>query len=762
MKHKLIILSCFAIFSTSVLAQQNFWTNYNGVTVEAERERNAMPEEFKLLRLNVDGIEQQLLNASAKNQSNGISIKVPNTDGDYDTFIVQEASVMHPDLQAKYPNTKSYAGYAKDNRATTIRFSISPYFGFNAIVRSATDVSYIDSYSQDNKVYIVYSRDSLKEHIHNFSCQHDGEDFYDMTNSMDVDLGANFNGTPDIGEDTVQDGFLRKYRLALATTIEYTAYISQQAGVGNGTDAQKKAAVMDALNLALTRLNEVYERDLSTTMELVPNNDELIFIDSDNYNPLNAGAMLGQNQTTINNIIGNANYDIGHVFFRATQGNDNGVAYLRSVCNNQYKAGGVTGAGNPVGDPFVIDYVAHEMGHQYGANHTQNNSCNRNGATAVEPGSASTIMGYAGICYPNVQNNSDAYFHATSVQEMYSWVTGGGNCGDNVATGNNAPTLENLANKNIPKETPFALVAYAEDEDGDVLTYNFEQTDTQTAQMPPRPTNTGGPMFRTVMPTESNEKFFPRLSTIIEGYDPNFNAPGHYKAWEKLPAVARQMNFAVLVRDNNPAGGQSARRNVRLTVENNAGPFVVTSQASNETWTLDSSQTITWDVANTDSGNVNTPNVTILVSTDGGLTFPHVLVEETPNNGSYTFTVPAGLGETDQARVMVRAVDNYFLNVNSADFTIDSNLGVNDESLSQFAIYPNPSNGMFTIDMDAKSNNVSYSVYNMEGKLIANQNINVFSSKVSQQVNLSHLPAGTYIIKVVDGREVKTSKLIIR
>src|SRR5690606_23857171 len=100
---------------------------------------------------------------------------------------------------------------------------------------------------------------------------------------------------------------------------------------------------MDALNLAVTRLNEVYENDLSVQMELVPNNDELIFITSDIYNPFDAGAMLGQNQTVVDGTIGSANYDIGHVFFRASAGNDNGVAYLRSVCNNNIKAGGVTG-----------------------------------------------------------------------------------------------------------------------------------------------------------------------------------------------------------------------------------------------------------------------------------------------------------------------------------------------------------------------------------------------------------------------------------
>lgn len=754
MRRNLIIFSCFLISSTSIFAQQNFWTNYIGVKVEAERERNVIPNDYKLMKLNVEGIQQQLLNAPTRNETYGIKIKVPTSNGNYETFTVNEASVMHPDLQAKYPNIKSYVGKSTESINTTIRFSISPYFGFNAIIRNNEEVSYIESHNTDNSIYMVYSRKDLNNHVHNFSCGVTGDDIDEMSNFYSADA--------DMGIETVQDGQLRKYRLALATTIEYTEYISQQAGVNEGTDDDKKAAVMDALNVALTRLNEVYERDLAVTMELVPNNDELIFIDNDNYSPNNAGAMLGQNQTTIDSIIGKPNYDIGHVFFRATHGNDNGVAYLRSVCNNNTKAGGVTGAGNPVGDPFVIDYVAHEMGHQYGANHTQNNSCNRNGATAVEPGSASTIMGYAGICYPNVQNNSDAYFHAVSIQEMYSWITGSGNCGENIDTGNNEPILQPIPNKNIPKETPFVLTAIAEDTDGDILTYNFEQTDIQVAQMPPRPNNTGGPMFRSISATQENYRYFPRLSTIIEGYNPNFNSPGNYRAWEKLPAVARQMNFSVLVRDNNPNGGQTARANVRLTVENNAGPFVVTSQTSDEIWNMNSAQTITWDVANTDIAPINVEYVEILLSTDGGLNFDYVITDSTPNNGEYTFIVPEGLGETEEARIMIKAIDNYFLNVNSTNFTINSSLGLNESEMSQFNIYPNPSNGIFTIDMQAKSNSVAYRIYSLDGKMIANQKINSNGSKINQTVNISHLPAGTYIIKIVDGNNVNSSKLIIK
>lgn len=755
MKQKILLLSsCFLMFTGVTFAQQNTWTKFHGKNIENPRERTNTPTDYQLMKLNTEQINQQLSNAPANNQANaGINVKFPNAEGTFDTYKVVESSTMHADLQAKYPEIKSYSGYKIDDPSTKIKFSVSPYFGLNAVIRSNSGLKYIDSYSQDNQVYMIYNRDNAG-HQHTFECKHDGSDIYNTDIVID----------PDLGENTVIDGQMRKYRLALATTIEYTAYIAQQAGVGSGTDAEKKAAVMEALNLAVTRLNEVYENEVSLQLELVPNNDLLIFITTDSYDPMDAGSMLSVNQTVVDGAIGSANYDIGHVFFRATAGNDNGIAMRPSVCNNNFKAQGVTGAGNPVGDTFVIDYVAHEMGHQFGANHTQNNACNRNGGTAVEPGSASTIMGYAGICHPNVQSNSDAYFHAVSVREIYNYITGGGNCGANTATGNNEPTANAGVDRTIPKETPFVLTGIATDPDGDLLTYNWEQTDTQTATMPPRPTNTGGPMFRSLFATESPERYFPRLSTLIAGYNPDVVTPGNFRAWEKLPAVARNMNFSLLVRDNNPAGGQTGRDDVRLTVTVDAGPFLVTSQNSTgQVWNLGESQTITWDVANTNVAPVNTTNVTILVSTDGGLTFPHTLVASTPNNGSYTFTVPNGLGTSTTARLMVKAIDNVFLNVNSSNFAINSNLSVDDVNKADaLTIYPNPSTSVFTIELDSKANNISYSVYSLEGKLISQNNVNHNGGKFSQKLNLSHLPSGTYLIQVNNGGEKISKKLIIK
>jgi len=752
MKRKLLFLTSLLVLSGTAAAQQNTWNRASQKSVKETRERGVRTVDYQLVSLNTEEMKHQLSLApdrSSLSSEKGILVKFPNDQGTFDTYEIFEASTMHPELQARYSDIKSYSGQKVGDPTTNIRFTYDPYFGLNAVVKGIKGMYYIDSYSQDNKVYMVYDRKNALSQ-NRFDCLFKGD-------SPLIDLA------PDVHGKTVVDGLMRKYRLAITTTIEYTAYAAQQAGVSNGTDAQKKAAVLAAVNLAVARLNQVFENEISVSLQLVANTDQLFFIASDTFDALDAYQMIDENITVTNNAIGVNNYDIGHVFFQAGQGNDNGLAYTPAICGNE-KAGGVTGSSAPVGDPFVIDFVAHEMGHQFGANHTQNNGCNRNTATSVEPGSASSIMGYAGICSPNVQNNSDAYFHAVSIREMYTRITGsGGNCSVNTATGNSEPTANAGPDRTIPIGTPFALTGVGSDPDGDAITYNWEQIDTGAATMPPRPTNAIGPMFRSMWATTSPTRYFPRLSTIIEGYDPTIIIAANYRSWEKLSTVARPLTFSLLVRDNKPVGGQTGRDDVQLTVSTAAGPFTVTSQnAGGVAWNVGASQTITWNVANTNAAPVNTANVMILLSKDGGLTFPHTLVASTPNNGSYTFNVPAGLGTSSTARIMIKAIDNVFLNVNTTNFTINSTLGTSETEKAEegIKIYPNPSKGIFTIETEA-GNGISYTVYAMDGKLVKAAK-EVKGNKIHEEVHLSFLPSGVYIVQVEkDGQKI-SKKLIIK
>lgn len=749
MKIKSLLFLILTVLSLSMYAQQNQWSKASEKSMGQLRERGSRVSEFELFNLNKETLKNQLSqagNRDSSSNSKGFFIKFPNEMGSFDTYEVLESTNMHPDLQNRYADIKSYMGVKVDDPLSTVRFTFDPYFGLNASFKNIKGMYYLESYTKDNNIYILYNRKNAVSK-NNFNCLVDESSLLKEIN------------LPDYTSKTVIDGIKRRYRLAITTSTEYSDYIATQAGVSTGTDVQKKAAILAAVNLVVARLNQVFENDISSRLILIPNTDLLFFLTTDTFNAPNTGQMLGENITVTDNIIGSANYDIGHVFY---QGGGGGLASTPSVCGGS-KAGGVTGTDVPVGDPFVIDYVAHEMGHQFGANHTQNNGCNRSANNSIEPGSASTIMGYAGICAPDVQSNSDAYFHANSIREMYTRITTGGNCALNIPSGNNEPTAGAGLDRTIPRETPFALTGVAADPDGDAITYCFEQMDKEVGQMPPRPTNPVGPMFRSITPTVSATRYFPRLSTIVQGYDPTILNTNDFRAWEKLASVSRVLNFSLLVRDNNPFGGQTARDDIKLTVTAAAGPFIVTSQnATNTVWELGKPATITWNVANTNAPPVSTANVSILLSTDNGLTFPIVLKDSTPNNGTYTFDVPKGLGKTTNARIMIKAIDNVFLNVNLKPFTINSTVIDPDDTFttSEIIVFPVPSYDGFVYIKAQIFKELSYSIYAMDGKLI--KPVKTLSpGNVLEKIDVSAYPIGTYIIQLENDTGSFTKKLII-
>ncbi|MBK8348318.1 MAG: T9SS type A sorting domain-containing protein [Saprospiraceae bacterium] len=322
---------------------------------------------------------------------------------------------------------------------------------------------------------------------------------------------------------------------------------------------------------------------------------------------------------------------------------------------------GVTGQPAPTGDPFDIDYVAHEMGHQFGANHTQNNSCQRNSSTAVEPGSASTIMGYAGICEPDVQNNSDAHFHGISLNEIANFVVAGsGNtCAVKTELSNSKPEISlTKTSYNIPASTPFALTAVATDADGDNLTYCWEQIDNETANMPPKAANSVGPAFRSLPPSLKPVRYFPDLER-------------KYPLWEVLPSVNRTMDFRCTVRDNHIGGGCTDEADVSIRVTAQSGPFIVLyPNTTTVSWLVGSTQTVSWDVAKTDLAPVNCSLVDIFLSIDGGVTYPIQLADNVPNSGSSEIQTPGK--PTTRAKVMVMGADNVFFDVSNANFKIIS------------------------------------------------------------------------------------------
>jgi len=305
---------------------------------------------------------------------------------------------------------------------------------------------------------------------------------------------------------------------------------------------------LSAIVTAINRVNGIYERELAIRMVLIANNNLLVYTNAatDPYTNDNGSTMLGENQTNIDNVIGNANYDFGHVF--STGGG--GIATVGCVCSTGTKSRGVTGLSAPTGDAFYVDYVAHEMGHQFNARHTFNantSSCSGNGSstTNAEPGSGSTIMAYAGICGSanNLQAHSDPYFHAVSMDEInvFTATGNGSNCAVVSATGNAIPVVNAGSDYNIPKSTPFILTGNATDPNADVLTYAWEQEDVGSAFGNWNTQTTLSPLFRSFIPSSSSTRFFPKLSDVIN----NTTTIG-----EVLPSLGRDINMRLTARDN--------------------------------------------------------------------------------------------------------------------------------------------------------------------------------------------------------------------
>jgi len=658
MRKKIHFLLVFILFVGLSYGQGKLWTKVSEEKLGGleKMERASVPSVYQIMHLDLNTFKQTLVGAPIDTEgtlSNTI-VNFPNSKGELSRFRVYEAPIMEKGLADRYPDIKSYAAVGIDNPSVKLRFSVT-LFGLHVMSTSGDEGTYyIDTYTKDLNNYIVYNRKDLYT-VRTFACH-----FQDNHEEI-----AEQNRIAVENQILATDGIFRQYRLAMACTIEYAAFHVTAAGLGAGTLAQKKAAVLAAMNVTMTRVNGIYERDMSLRMNLVANNDLVIFVDSDSFNNTNANTLINQSQTVIDANIGNSNYDIGHTV--STGGG--GLAGLGVVCNSTNKARGITGSPAPVGDPYDIDYVAHEMGHQFGGPHTFSsnddtagncNSGNNSSANSVEPGSGSTIMAYAGICEENVQSNSDAYFHAVSIASMNAVMVGSGNCAPQAANGNNPPVISALTNYTIPQGTAFVLTGNATDANaGASLTYCWEQTNAAAGTNFPTSTQTTGPVYRSLNPTTSNKRYLPNFQSVLSG---NL-AP----TWEVTPTIGRTLNFALTVRDNQtPTGGQTARANMTVTTVAAAGPFTVTSPAANASWNTNSSQTITWNVAGTTGNGINTANVNILLSTDNGVTFS-TLLANTANDGTQVVTMPAT--PAVNCRILVEAVGNIFYAV-SPNFSI--------------------------------------------------------------------------------------------
>lgn len=635
-------------------------------------EQSIVPENYRTFRLDKLMMKTILDSAPAEfrdgfGMSNTI-ITLPMPDGTFERFRIEHSPVAEAGLIEKYPELgATYRGQGIDDPSATVRLDFMPS-GFHSMILSPRGTVMVDPYSKgDTSNYISYYKRDVPKPA-GFSCEFESEKAVSSI-SKPKRIGAqDFLPDAPSAPAVISGTNLRTYRLAMAATGEYSTF-------HGGTVAGAQAALVTLM----ARVNGVYEREVAIRMVLIANNDLIIYTDAATDPYANTSGDLTANQNNINTVIGAANYDIGHLV--GTGGG--GVAGLGVVCGGS-KARGLTGLSSPTGDAFAIDYVAHELGHQWSGNHTFNGgtgSCggaNREATAAYEPGSGVTIMGYAGICgTQNLAGNSIDTFHVKSLEEIVAFSTNpatGGSCGATAATGNTPPSVSIVGGPafNIPIGTPFTLTASASDTNGDTVTYDWQQYDLGPGTTAIPNTDSDGsarPLFRSYTPNSSPSRTFPQNQYILN----NANVPpattGSFLTGELLPAIARTMNFQVIARDNRANGGGINTATATVAVASGTSAFAVTAPASGTTWFLGSNPTITWNVGGSAGAPINAANVRILLSTDGGTTFPTELIASTPNDGSHTVVSPNLNSST--ARVRVEAVGNIFFDV-SGGFTISS------------------------------------------------------------------------------------------
>ena len=607
-------------------------------------ETRVQPKAFRTVQLQHSRLRALLGKAPKESaqtlMASGALISLPMPDGTQTQFRFVESPVMDPALAARFPEIKTYHGRGVDDPAATVRFDLTPS-GFHAQILSPRGAVYIEPHLRGNtNLHAVYSRRDASPSATDFQCLASGS-----MAAAAASAPAKSLATP--------GGNLRTYRLACAATAEYVQYFG-------GTVPAGLAAIVTAIN----RVSGVYESELGIRLVLVANNDLIIYTNASAqpYSNGNPWSLLTQNQTTLDSVIGADNYDVGHVLSTA----GGGLAGVGVACVAGLKAQGETGTYPPVGDAFYIDYVAHEIGHQFGASHSFNSSANACGygnrcaAMAYEPGSGSTIMSYAGICSAdNLQSHSGPYFHSASLEQILSYTTAGSGSvsASAISTGNGPPTVSAGPNFTIPMGTPFTLTATGGDPDGEPLTYCWEERDLGPSISLQAPDNGSSPLFRSFNPTTNSSRTFPRLSDVLN----QTTTRG-----EKLPTTSRTLNFRVTARDNSTNGGATASSDMQVTVTTNAGPFVVTGPAAGVTWS--GTQTITWNVAGTTDAPIKAAGVTILLSTNGGLSFPIVLASNAPNNGVCSVQLP--MLATSTARIKVQADDNIFFAVSPGNFSL--------------------------------------------------------------------------------------------
>ena len=298
---KKLITLLLLISSNSLFAINNgkLWTDVTNVYARSAGTQAVKTKQCRQLELNLTGMKQLLSSApfeftDVARQRQTI-LELPMPDGSFQRFSIVESPVCAPELAAKYPETKTWAGQGIDDPSATVRLDVTPW-GFHSMILSENGEIFIDPYSQQTTdLYICYNKNDAIRSGKQTACLYDENDKWNKKQAEEI------RSTIESHQNKIQASgpVLRKYDLALACSGEYAAVFTATNSV---------PAVHAAMVTTVNRVDGVYEKELAVRMVLVPNNDTLIFFTLNTpYTNCNGSTMLGQNQTTITTRIGSAN-----------------------------------------------------------------------------------------------------------------------------------------------------------------------------------------------------------------------------------------------------------------------------------------------------------------------------------------------------------------------------------------------------------------------------------------------------------------------
>lgn len=716
---KLLLFLTFLLFQSNLVAQ-SYWSS----TKDYDRKHNQLKslKQFEILQLDVNLFKNKL--ETEKSNSKQI-IALPITKEESLLFEISEYSMMEKALANRYPHLVTYLGHAIDDPDIQVRlnWNLDKLHGY---INTPQRTILIDPLQENEGFYVVYDEKNTEQ--------------YGQLNcgTLDEKIEPLHEKSSNRSGDE-----LRIIRSAFATTGEFA-----RERVARTDDTFESVVIMT------NRLNAIFERDLAIRFVLVDNNDKIIFEDesTDPYENV-ANQLLRTNIEVLNQNIGPQNYDLGHVFTSRVDGGVAGVAIRGSICTNSAASGVSSFSGN---DANFLNTLAHEVGHQLGASHTWNkcgddNSSQRTGSSAVEPGSGSTIMSYAGLCGSDDVSSGFNFFHGFSINQMNDRLDDA-SCYDQEPTGNTPPEviIPYPNGRHIPINTPFELTAIATDADGDRLTYSWEQLDTGPSTDPDEPEG-NSPSFKALPPSSSPTRIFPNFFSQI------LNTSSRA---ETLPTYARRLKFGVVVRDNNENGGGTVQNDFFFRSTTNADSFRVLTPNTRVEWETGSTVEVTWNVGGSDLEPVNCKAVDILLSYNNGNDgFPDTLAKAVPNTGSAMIAVPNRTANS--ARLKIKASENIFFDYSDDRFRIveaavNTNNFLEDNGIK---VFPNPSNGKVFVTAEKVSlSPITFSIWNLQGQqLLERRNLRTFE----QQFDLAHLPKGVYFLRIASEEGIALEKIVL-